>query len=340
MTHTTTILTGARANNDLHIGNYLGALKPMVDMANTTADKYTVQLFVPDLHSFTTEVDHETLYAMTMRNVKTYIALGFPVDHPNVYVYRQSFISAHSELAWILDCFTSFGELQRMTQFKDRSAKIGEKRISVGLFNYPVLMAADILLYGAKYVPVGDDQSQHLEFARDVAIRMNNKFGNLFTVPASVSEQHKFFGNKQGLRVRDLVDPSKKMSKSDATGKGVVFLNESTVSARKKIKSATTDSYSVVSHDYTKQPGISSLLDVADGFGGDSKEYIATHNYGALKQAVADKVAGFLADYQAKLASIDDRRVEDLLLSGEHAMQLRANETLDRVQRAVGLRAR
>ena len=144
-----------------------------------------------------------------------------------MYVYRQSYVPAHSELTWILDCFTGFGEMSRMTQFKDKSAKLGDERITVGLFNYPVLMAADILLYNASYVPVGDDQTQHLEFTRDIAERMNAKFGtDLFTIPLSVPKQHEFFGKDQGLRIRDLIDPTKKMSKSDETGRGVIFLSD------------------------------------------------------------------------------------------------------------------
>jgi tryptophanyl-tRNA synthetase len=168
------ILTGLRANNNLHIGNYLGALLPMVDMARQRAGEYQVNLFVPDLHSFTTPIDHSKLYEQVLNNIKVYIAAGLPIDHDDVYVYRQSYIPAHSELTWILDCFTGFGEMSRMTQFKDKSGKLHEDRVSLGLFNYPVLMAADILLYNSNYVPVGDDQTQHLEFTRDIAERMNH----------------------------------------------------------------------------------------------------------------------------------------------------------------------
>jgi tryptophanyl-tRNA synthetase len=165
------ILTGLRANNDLHLGNYLGALLPMVDLAKQKAGEYQINLFVPDLHSFTTPIDHRALQAGIMANLKVYLAAGLPIDHPDVHIYRQSFIPAHSELTWILDCFTGMGEMNRMTQFKDKSAKLEEDRISLGLFNYPVLMASDILLYGASYVPVGDDQAQHIEFTRDIARR-------------------------------------------------------------------------------------------------------------------------------------------------------------------------
>src|SRR6185437_14111921 len=161
------ILTGLRANNDLHIGNYFGALLPMVDMAKSRAGEYQINLFVPDLHSFTTPIDHRSLYAQTMHNLKIFAAAGLDLQNPDLFLYRQSYIPAHSEMTWILDCFTGFGEMNRMTQFKDKSGKLDEDRISVGLFNYPVLMAADILLYGASYIPVGADQTQHLEFTRD-----------------------------------------------------------------------------------------------------------------------------------------------------------------------------
>jgi tryptophanyl-tRNA synthetase len=217
------ILTGLRANNDLHIGNYFGALLPLIDMANSHASNYDINLFVPDLHSFTTPIDHTKLHAQIMHNLKLFVAAGLPLDSESVRLYIQSHVPAHSELAWILDCFTGFGEMNRMVEFKDKSAKLGDERVSVGLFNYPVLMAADILLYGARFVPVGDDQTQHLEYARNIAERMNNQFGQLFTVPEPVAKQHEFFGHDQGLRIKDLVDPLKKMSKSSGTSKGIVF---------------------------------------------------------------------------------------------------------------------
>ena len=160
------ILTGIRANNDLHIGNYFGALLPMVDMAKSKSDQFEINLFVPDLHSFTTPIDHDQLQSQIMHNLKLFVAADLPLDNDSIHIYRQSYAPAHSELTWVLDCFTGFGEMSRMTQFKDRSANLGGDRVSIGVFNYPVLMACDILLYGAKYVPVGDDQTQHLEYTR------------------------------------------------------------------------------------------------------------------------------------------------------------------------------
>jgi tryptophanyl-tRNA synthetase len=337
------ILTGLRANNDLHIGNYLGALLPLTDMANTKADEYQINIFVPDLHSFTTPIDHSQLYAQTINNLKVYVAAGLPLDHADVHIYRQSFIAAHSELAWILDCFTGFGEMSRMTQFKDKSVRLGDDRISVGLFNYPVLMAADILLYSAAYVPVGDDQTQHVEFARDIAIRLNNQFGELFTVPKPVKEQHAFFGKDQGLRIRDLMDPAKKMSKSDETGKGVIFLTDSPETARKKIMSATTDSVGSINYDRAAQPGISNLLVMLALFTNRTldevvAEYTGQTQYGPLKNSVADVVGAFLADFQAKLASVDEEAIVAKLQDGEKLMNEQAGTTLYKVQKAVGLR--
>jgi tryptophanyl-tRNA synthetase len=337
------ILTGLRANNDLHIGNYLGALLPLVDMAKQKAGEYQVNIFVPDLHSFTTPIDHSRLYTQIINNLKVYAAAGLPLDNPDVHIYRQSFISAHSELTWILDCFTGFGEMGRMTQFKDKSAKMNDDRISVGLFNYPVLMASDILLYDSTYVPVGDDQSQHVEFARDIAERMNNQFGELFIVPKPVKEQHAFFGKDQGLRVRDLADPAKKMSKSDETGKGVIFLSDSPEVAKKKIMSATTDSLANIDFDMVKQPGVSNLLTILALFSGRIlddviKEYKSQNQYGPLKSAVAEAVGSFLKDFQQKLADVDETKVLAKLEADEKLMNEQAGATLYKVQKAVGLR--
>ncbi len=282
------ILTGIRANNDLHIGNYFGALLPMIDMAKQRSGEYQINLFVPDLHSFTTPIDHSKLYGQIMHNLKLFVAAGLPLDNPDIHIYRQSYVPAHSELTWILDCFTGFGEMSRMTQFKDKSGKLDEDRISVGLFNYPVLMAADILLYDAIYIPVGEDQTQHLEFTRDIAMRLNARFGNLFTVPKPVKEQHEFFGKDQGLRIKDLVDPSKKMSKSDASDKGIIFLGDDPDAAAKKIMGAATDSVGTINLDRNKQPGIANLLQLLAllqerPLDNVAREYEGKTSYGELK---------------------------------------------------------
>lgn len=337
------ILTGLRANNDLTLGNYLGALLPLVDMAKNKAGEYQVNLFVPDLHSFTTPIDHKQLYNQILQNLRAFVAAGLPLDNPDVHIYRQSYVPAHSELTWILDCFTGFGEMNRMTQFKDKSTKLHEDRISVGLYNYPVLMASDILLYDAIYVPVGDDQSQHLEFTRDIAERMNNQFGQLFTVPAPVPKQHEFFGKDQGLRIKDLVDPTKKMSKSDDTGRGVIFLSDSPETAAKKIMGATTDSFGQIQYDIKERPGISNLLQILALLSGRNlkevtKAYEGKTSYGNLKKDVANAVSQFLADFQAKQTNTDEAAIMAKLERSEAAMRDQANAILLKVQRAVGLR--
>lgn len=338
------ILTGLRANNDLTIGNYFGGILPMIDMVKSRSADYQINMFIPDLHSFTTPIDHSQLHDQILHNARLFAAAGLPLDNDNIHLYRQSYVPAHSELTWILDCFTGFGEMSRMTQFKDKSGSVGTDRTSVGLFNYPVLMAADILLYGAKYVPVGDDQSQHLEFTRDIAERMNNRFGDLFVVPEPVKKQHEFFGKDQGLRIKDLVDPSKKMSKSDESGKGVIFLGDDPEVAAKKIMSATTDDKAEIHFDRKNQPGISNLLEILALLrGANLQEIIAEFEsqtrYGDFKKTVADEVAKFLIVFQTRLQNLDDREIIAKLERSETAMNETANATLMRVQQAVGLRA-
>lgn len=343
------ILTGLRANNDLTIGNYFGALLPMIDMATIKSNEYQINLFVPDLHSFTTPVDHRTLHDQIMHNLRLFVASGLPLDNDDIHIYRQSYVPAHSELTWILDCFTGMGEMNRMTQFKDKSSKLSEDRVSVGLFNYPVLMAADILLYGASYVPVGEDQTQHLEFTRDIAVRMNNQFASefpegIFTVPVAVAKQHEFFGKDQGLRIKDLAEPTKKMSKSDESGKGVIFLGDVPAVAAKKIMSATTDSVGSVHYDKASQPGIANLLDMLALLQHRAvKEVVAewegNERYGDLKKTVAAEVEAFLTSFQANLATISDADILQKLEASEKVMNETAGRTLLRTQQAVGLRS-
>lgn len=340
----TVILTGLRANNDLHIGNYLGGLLPIVDMAKTRADEFQINLFVPDLHSFTTPIDHSTLQAAIRQNLRVYVAAGLPIDHADVHIYRQSYVPAHSELAWILDCFTGFGELSRMAEFKDKSARLGVDHIGVGQFNYPPLMAADILLYNAVYVPVGDDQRQHIEFTRTIAERLNNRFGELFVVPKAMKEQHQFFGKDQALRIKDLADPTKKMSKSDESGKGVIFMTDTPEVARKKIMSATTDSLGSIAYNKAEQPGITNLIDILALLSERpvlevATQYADQNQYGPLKASVADAVASFLTTFQADLAKVDDHVIAKKLESSEQQMNDQANAVLHKVQQAVGLRS-
>jgi tryptophanyl-tRNA synthetase len=337
------ILTGIRANNSLTIGNYFGAMLPIIDMAKSRSDEYQVNMFIPDLHSFTTPVDHSMLHDQILLTAKLFTAAGLPLDNPNIFMYRQSYISAHSELTWILDCFTGIGEMSRMTQFKDKSEGIGDERVSMGLFNYPVLMAADILLYNASYVPVGDDQSQHLEFTRDIGERMNGRFGELFTIPRAVKEQHEFFGKDQGLRIMDLQNPTKKMSKSDESGKGVIFLSDDPEVAAQKVMSAATDDKAEVNFDRQNQPGISNLLEILAllrqvPLDDVVNEFKSQTRYGDFKAVVAAEVKQFLTDFQQRLADVDESAVVAKLEQSENELRVVANETLLRAQQAVGLR--
>lgn len=336
------ILTGIRSNEEPTIGNYLGAFVPMVQMQQEFAGEYQINMFVPDLHSFTTPIDHTKLYENTLHNLKYFIAAGLDINNPDTYIYRQSHIPAHSELTWILDCFTYVGEMQRMTQFKDKS---GEQAASVtmGLMNYPVLMAADILLYNAKHVPVGEDQFQHLEITRDIATRINNKFGDLFIVPDATVDQSKFLHRDTGLRIRSLTDPTKKMSKSSAEERSKILLIDTPEAAAKKIMSATTDSIGSVHFDWDSQPGITSLLQILALLTGRDQtdvnaEWEGNERYGDFKKAVAEAVAEFLHDFQIRYNTISDEALIAKLEQSEAAMQQVANATLLRVQKAVGLR--
>lgn len=367
------ILTGLRTNAEYHLGNYLGAIKPMVELQQKHLGEYQVNMFAPDLHSFTTEVKHDKLYQQTHDNLKVFIAAGMPVDNDDFFMYRQSVIPAHSELTVILNNFAYFGELNRMTQFKEKkddivaerwkrgdagsisadnqdgsvidqvSKEMENKNISVGLFDYPVLMAADILLYNAKYVPVGEDQRQHLELTRKLAIRMNNKFGDLFVIPEPWDKQLEFAGRDEGVRIRSLRRPENKMSKSIDDPTGTVLLSDSPESAKEKVMSATTDNEGKINWDWDKQPGVTNLLQILELMGTDSREDVLNKwrdqtSYGELKASVADTVAGFLKDFHVKLSEVTDDHVENTLARSETKMREVANQTLSKVQQAVGLR--
>jgi tryptophanyl-tRNA synthetase len=336
------ILTGIRSNEEPTLGNYLGAFVPMVAMQKEHAGEYQINMFVPDLHSFTTPVDHTKLYQNTLNNLKYFIAAGLDLNNSDTMIYRQSFISAHSELTWILDCFTYVGEMGRMTQFKEKSSENNES-VTMGLFNYPVLMAADILLYGAKYVPVGEDQFQHLEITRDIATRFNNKFGNIFTIPEATKAQTAFISRDNGLRIRSLTDPTKKMSKSSDDEKSKILLIDDPELAAKKIMSATTDSIGEVHFNWETQPGITSLLQILSLLSDLSQEEVnktweGTTSYGDFKKAVAEAVKAFLISFQEKYNAVTDEQLLSKLVESESAMSVIANETLLRAQQAVGLR--
>jgi tryptophanyl-tRNA synthetase len=338
----TVILTGIRSNEEPTLGNYLGALLPMAAMQRQYAGDYQLNMFVPDLHSFTESIDHNNLYQNTLNNIKYFIAAGLELNNPDTFIYRQSYIPAHSELTWILDCFTYVGEMSRMTQFKEKSGDQNES-VTIGLFNYPVLMAADILLYGASYVPVGEDQFQHLEITRDLATRFNNKFGDIFIVPKSTKHQTEFIKRDTGLRIRSLTDPTKKMSKSSQDTKSKILLKDTPDIASKKIMGATTDSLGSIHFDWDKQPGITSLLQILSLLTGRPQqdvtaEWEGSDRYGDFKTTVAGCVSSFLIEFQSNYSSIDDNLLLKKLADSETTMQQYANDTLHRVQQAVGLR--
>ena len=336
-----TILTGIRANSVLTLGNYLGALLPMVRLANKYVDNddFQVNIFVPDLHSIISDVDGD-LQDNIIRTLKYWLAAGLKIGR-NTHVYRQSFVSAHSELCWILNCTATMGETSRMTQYKEKSE--GRESCNVGIFDYPILMAADILLYSAEYVPIGEDQFQHIELARNIAMRFNHRHGEVFTVPIATAEQVKFMGVSDGIRIRDLLDPEKKMSKSTAAAGSKIMLDDTPEAAAKKIMSATTDSFGKIKFDMWAQPGISNLLqiealvtdtplqDVISAWAGETR-------YGELKKKVASSVSQMLEDFQARLANISDEEVVLLLELGEEYANEVANKKLFEVQKAVHLR--
>lgn len=334
-----TILTGIRSNSVLTLGNYLGALLPMVRLANKHSEDYNVNIFVPDLHSIISEIDGD-LQENIIRTVKYYLASGLEVNR-NVHIYRQSYVPAHAELCWMLDCVATMGETSRMIQYKEKSK--GQESCNVGIFNYPILMASDILLYDATYVPIGEDQFQHIELARNLAMRFNNRYGEVFTVPASTKEQIAFMGVTEGIRIRDLLNPEKKMSKSTPAEGSKILLSDSPEKARKKIMGATTDSFARIRYDMFSQPGISNLLQIEALITGvPLQDVISTWagetRYGDLKKKVADTVAGELASFQEKLSKITDEEVWELFEEGEDYANQVANDKLLEVQKAFGLR--
>lgn len=334
-----TILTGIRSNSVLTLGNYLGALLPMVRLSNKHSNDFNVNIFVPDLHSIISEVDGD-LVKNTIRTLKYYLAAGLDVNE-NVHIYRQSYVPAHSELCWILNCVATMGETSRMIQYKEKSE--GKASTNVGIFDYPILMAADILLYDATYIPLGEDQFQHIELTRDIAERFNHRFGDIFTIPASTREQVAFMEVDEPIRIRDLVNPEKKMSKSTVAENSKIMLDDDPAKVAKKIMSATTDSFEDIQFDFETRPGISNLLyiealvtntplpEVIGKWKGTSK-------YGDLKKQVANSVSEMLVTFQKRLAEISDEDVLRLLEEGEKYANTKANAKLLEVQTAFGLR--
>jgi len=335
------ILTGLRSNSEFHLGNYLGAIQPMVELQKKHAGEYQLNMFIPDLHSFTTPIDHGRLYEQSIENLKVFVAAGLDIEQPNTFIYRQSYLPAHSELTWILSCFAYFGELSRMTEFKDKGGN--EPNVTAGLFGYPILMAADILLYGAKWIPVGDDQRQHVEFTRDLALRMNNKFGELFVVPEDNARQAEFSGRTKPIRIRSLRNPEKKMSKSVDDPAGTIMLTDNPEEAAQKVLGATTDSTGAIKYDWEAQPGIANLLQILALLSGKAQDEVnetwqGKPSYNELKDETAQAVKAFLGDFQEKLADVNEADLMRKLEADESAMSKVADSTLLKVQKVVGLR--
>lgn len=334
-----TILTGIRINSELTLGNFLGALLPMVRLANKHSKDSQINIFVPDLHSIISDIEGD-YKSNLVRSLKYFLAAGLEINE-NVHIYRQSRVPAHSELCWILNCTATMGELGRMTQYKEKGE--GKDSVNAGIFDYPVLMAADILLYDAEYVPVGEDQFQHIELARNLAERFNHRYSEVFVLPKRTAEQAKFMGVDEGIRIRDLANPTKKMSKSTAGENSKIMLSDSPEKAAKKIMSATTDNIGKIQFDMWNQPGISNLLqiealitntplqDVISTWGGETR-------YGDLKNKVASDVSGFLSIFQQKIAEIEDKQILDLLEVGEIYANAVASKKIHQVQEAIGLR--
>ena len=323
------MLSGIKPTGQLHLGSYIGALKHFVEYQ----DEYEMFAFIANLHCITVPQDPEVLQKNLKDCVSLYLACG--LDPAKANIFLQTDVKAHAQLGYILCCHTYMGELNRMTQFKDKMAK-GEKNLSGGLYTYPSLMAADILLYDADYVPVGDDQKQHVELARDIAERMNNRYGELFTVPEPVIA-------KVGARIMSLNDPSKKMSKSENNEKGCIYLLDDIKKARKKIMSAVTDSIGVVHYDPENQPGIANLMQILSSLSNDRpfediEQEFTGKGYGDFKRAVADCVCAKLEEIQAKYNEVINSDIlEKTLREGAEKANRIAEEKVTKVQHAIGM---
>ncbi len=316
-------------SNSLHLGNYLGALTQWVELQDTHDAFYCVV----DLHAITVSVDRDTLRDRTRRTAAQYLAGG--VDPERATLFVQSQVPQHAELAWVLSCLTGFGEASRMTQFKDKSGKGGSDRTTVGLFSYPVLMAADILLYQADQVPVGEDQRQHLELTRDLATRFNARYGDTFVVP----EAHIL---KQTAKVHDLQEPTAKMSKSSASSAGVIDLLDEPKITAKKIRSAVTDADREIRFDQEHKPGVSNLLQLLSVLSGQPvpalEQKFLGRGYGDLKAELADAVIGLVAPFRDRAVEYLNRPAEldEILAVGAQRARSVAQETLTAVYDRVG----
>ncbi len=324
------VLSGIQPTNQLHIGNYLGAIRNWLTMQ----DEYACYFMMVDLHALTLQQDPKALAASCYFGIASYLAAG--LDAKKVTLFLQSHVPAHAELGWVLTCFSYMGELKRMTQFKDKSAKQGEN-IGVGLYTYPCLMAADILLYRPHYVPVGDDQKQHIELTRNLAERFNNRYAkNIFSVP------HPFVG-KVGARVMDLQNPGAKMSKSALNSKGTLFLSDSDKQITQKIKSAVTDSGREITSYGEASQGLMNLLDLYAAFAEvETAEVCAEFSgktYGVLKVALAELAVAKIAPLREETLRLSAERgyLRGILQEGAERAAGVARRTLAEVYETIGL---
>jgi tryptophanyl-tRNA synthetase len=316
-------------SHSLHLGNALGAVKGWTHLQ----DDHDAFFCVVDLHAITIAQDPELLRRRTMVTAAQYLALGIDPDRSTIFV--QSHVPAHTQLAWVLGCFTGFGQASRMTQFKDKSTRRGSEATTVGLFTYPVLQAADVLAYDAELVPVGEDQRQHLELARDVAQRFNSRFPDTFVVPDLLIP-------RVTAKIYDLADPSSKMSKSASTDAGLINLLDDPKVSAKKIRSAVTDSEREIRYDPAAKPGVSNLLSIQSAItGADIDTLVAQYagrGYGDLKQDTAEAVVDFVTPVQARVdAYLDDpAQLQAILAAGAARARDVAAKTVDRVYDRLG----
>jgi tryptophanyl-tRNA synthetase len=325
------ILSGIQPTAEsLHLGNYLGAVKQWVALQEGNDAFYCIV----DLHALTVETEPTILKKRTLAAAAQLIALG--LDPKRCTLFVQSQVPQHNQLGWVMECITGFGEASRMTQFKDKSQKSGADRTVVGLFTYPMLQAADILLYQANQVPVGEDQRQHIELTRDLAQRFNSKYGEVFTVP----DAHII---KAAAKINDLQDPTSKMSKSAASNSGVIDILDSADVNAKKIKSAVTDTGKEVKFDEKQKPGISNLLTIHSALSGKTISELETEfsgkGYGDFKSAVADVVTSYFEPIRKRAEELlsDERSLQVLLDEGGAKARIVAAETLKRTYDALGL---
>ncbi len=321
------LFSGMQATGELTLGNYLGALKNWVALS----DEYQCFYCVVDLHSITVRQDPAVLRRHARSLLILYIAAG--LDPEQACIYYQSHVSGHAELSWILGCYTYMGELNRMTQFKDKSAKHADN-INAGLFTYPVLMAADILLYQTDVVPVGIDQKQHLELTRDIAIRFNNLYGDVFTIPEG------YYG-KAGAKVMSLQDPTKKMSKSDENPNGAIYMMDDPDTIIRKCKRAVTDSGNTILYS-DDQPGIKNLIDIycacTDKTPQETEHEFDGKGYGEFKEAVGEAVVSVLKPIQDRFYELskDKEYIDNVIKTNAEKATYYSTKTLRKVQRKVG----